>query len=187
MINEQYGWVPEHIKINGSEQELLEALRKGHLRIISDGSFKNRIGTAAVQLRTKKSSKNCIWVRCRTPGLPGDQSAYRSELAGILVGIMIASWLRAQLGQSPNIKPRIQIGCDGLSALLNSFSTRQLRPSAKQFDILSAIRGAVRESHITWAPRHILGHADRDREWSDLTWWERRNVEVRRIRRTFLL
>ena len=177
----QYGWVPEHIRIQGSEAELIEALQNGHLRIISDGSFKNEIGSAAIQLRTKKSHKNLIQARCRTPGLPQDQSAYRSELIGILVGIMIASWLREQIQLPASFKPNVQIGCDGLSALLNSFSIRYLRSTAKQFDLLSAIRHAIRSSNISWSPRHILGHADRDREWADLTWWERRNVEVDRL------
>ncbi|CAJ1943995.1 unnamed protein product [Cylindrotheca closterium] len=51
-MDDNLGWVPEYIYIEGDEQVLLEALEKGKLRVISDGSFKQQVGTAAVQLRT---------------------------------------------------------------------------------------------------------------------------------------
>ncbi|CAJ1933741.1 unnamed protein product, partial [Cylindrotheca closterium] len=52
-MDNECGWVPEYIYIDGDEQVLLEALEKGKLRMISDGSFKQQVGTAAVQLWTR--------------------------------------------------------------------------------------------------------------------------------------
>ncbi|CAJ1969840.1 unnamed protein product [Cylindrotheca closterium] len=49
-MDDDWGWVPEYIYIEGDKQVLLEALEKGKLRVISDGSFKQQVGTAAVQL-----------------------------------------------------------------------------------------------------------------------------------------
>ena len=96
-MNDKFGWVPENIQLIGSEDALKEALRNGHIRAVSDGSFKANIGTAAVMIRTKKSARNMIKIRCRTPGLPRDQSAYQSELIGTLTAIMIITWLRENL------------------------------------------------------------------------------------------
>ncbi|CAJ1938274.1 unnamed protein product, partial [Cylindrotheca closterium] len=45
-----YGWVPDEIEVHGNEATLVTALVEGRLRVISDGSFKNGLGTAAVQL-----------------------------------------------------------------------------------------------------------------------------------------
>ncbi|CAJ1953157.1 unnamed protein product [Cylindrotheca closterium] len=90
-MDDNWGWVPESIYIEGDEQVLLEALEKGKLWVISNGSFKQQVGTAAVQLRTRPGG-HVIWIKCRTPGKREDQSAYRSELIGLL-----ASWLRLRL------------------------------------------------------------------------------------------
>ncbi|CAJ1934642.1 unnamed protein product [Cylindrotheca closterium] len=51
-MDDNWGWVPEYIYIEGDKQVLLAALEKGKLQVISDGSFKQPVGTAAVQLQT---------------------------------------------------------------------------------------------------------------------------------------
>ncbi|CAJ1957324.1 unnamed protein product [Cylindrotheca closterium] len=76
-VTEYVGWTPEETEIDGDESLLAEALLKDRLCVISDGSYKLGLGTAAVQLLPHKAGKEHIIVRCQTPGLPGDQSAYR--------------------------------------------------------------------------------------------------------------
>ncbi|CAJ1947173.1 unnamed protein product [Cylindrotheca closterium] len=51
-MDNHWVWVPEYIYIEDKEQGLLEALEQGKLQVISNGSFKQQVGTAAVQLRT---------------------------------------------------------------------------------------------------------------------------------------
>ncbi|CAJ1946066.1 unnamed protein product [Cylindrotheca closterium] len=170
-----WGWAPEYIYIEGDEQVLLEALKKGKLRVISDGSFKQQVGTAAVQLRTRRGG-HVIWIKCRTPGKREDQSAYRSELIGLLAGILVTSWLRLRLQSLA--KPRVRVACDGIAALCQAFSTWPLSPTAPHFDLLSSIREALRVSNISWAEQHVDGHADRTKTWRQTSWWERRNSEV---------
>ena len=173
-------WVPEIVDLEGNEESLASALHSGTLRIVSDGSYKDRLGTAAVRITTK-DRKSCIWIRCQTPGLADDQSAYRSELIGILASILAVSWLSEVWNSSwDSPSSSVTFACDGLSALNHSFSTQQLHPSQAQFDLLSAIRGALRASSSKWVTRHVLGHADAKKSWKQLSWWERRNVEVDR-------
>lgn len=173
-----YGWVPEHIFIQGDERVLVQDLLAGNLRMISDGSFKNLLGTAVVQLRSLTNG-NIIWIYCRTPGKPGDQSAYRSELIGLYAGILGVTWLFREWCPLHPARPRVQVGCDGRSALMNSFSSGS-NPADPQFDLVSSIHEAVKQSGVDWEPLHIKGHADSNKSWKDLTWWERRNVEVDR-------
>ena len=48
-----YGWVPDSIRLEGLEEDLLNALSTDQLIVISDGSYKDGIGTAATQITTK--------------------------------------------------------------------------------------------------------------------------------------
>ncbi|CAJ1960207.1 unnamed protein product [Cylindrotheca closterium] len=66
--DEYFGWTPKELEIVGDEGRLVEALLSGHLCVISDGSYKRDLGTAAVQLLPRKGEKDRIIVRCQTPG-----------------------------------------------------------------------------------------------------------------------
>ena len=173
-----FGWVPESIKISGSEEALLEALQLGLIRIISDGSYKDGVGSAATQITTKDRA-HTIWIRCQTPGQQKDQSAYRSELIGILAGVQVATWLRKQLGTGylSTLRPIVTLACDGKAALDISFDTWTLKPTSKQFDLISAIREAIRDSFISWHTLHVKGHQDDLLDKSKLSWWALRNIE----------
>ncbi|CAJ1934778.1 unnamed protein product [Cylindrotheca closterium] len=147
----------------------------GKLWVISNGSFKLQVGTAAVQLQTRRGG-HVIWIKCRTPGKREDQSAYRSEPIGLLAGTLVASWLHLRLQSLA--KPRVCVACDGIAALCQAFSTWPLSPTAPHFDLLSSIREALRVSNISWAEQHVGGHADRTKTWRQMSWWERRNSKV---------
>ncbi|CAJ1937328.1 unnamed protein product, partial [Cylindrotheca closterium] len=148
-MDDDWGWVPEYIYIERDEQVLLEALEKGKLRVISDGSFKQQVGTAAVQLQTRRGG-HVIWIKCRTPGKREDQIPCQA----------------------------VRVACDGIAALCQAFSTWPLSPTAPHFDLLSSIREALRVSNISWAEQQVGGHADRTKTWRQMSWWERRNLEV---------
>ncbi|CAJ1934649.1 unnamed protein product, partial [Cylindrotheca closterium] len=177
LCTDYYGWVPDEIEVHGDEAALADALIQGRLRIISDGSYKNDLGTAAVQLLPKGGTA-CIVIRCQTPGLPQDQSAYRSELIGLLAGIMAVDWLLQQWFPALSQRPGVQIACDGLSAIEMAFEDRPLSPTDAQFDLISSIREAISQSPVSWSPRHVYGHLDKSNLFDELTWWERKNLEV---------
>lgn len=176
-MTDHRGWIPDEIRIIGDEDELVRALFSGTLRVIGDGSYKAGFGSAAVQLTTFTGTST-IWLRCRTPGLRDDQSAYRSELAGLYAGLLGCSWLYEkgkQMGLST--EAGAEIACDGLSALRNSFSDKPLQATQRQFDLLSSIREQRRLLPIKWLKRHVDGHADRQKKNHTLSWWELRNIE----------
>ncbi|CAJ1970519.1 unnamed protein product [Cylindrotheca closterium] len=145
LCTDYYGWVPDEIEIHGDKASLVAALLEGHLRMISNRSFKNELGTAAVQLLVKYAGSDRITIRCQTPGLPQDQSPYHSELIGLMAGIMAIDWLLQLQQWAPNLstRPTVRIACDGLSAIEIAFEDRPLSPTHAQFDLVSSIREAV--------------------------------------------
>ena len=178
LCSDYYGWVPDEIEVHGDESTLVAALLEGRLRVISDGSFKNELGTAAVQLLAKNAGSDRIIIRCQTPGLPQDQSPYRSELIGLLAGIMAVDWLLKEWAPNLLTHPRVRIACDGLSAIEMAFEDRPLSPTDAQFDLVSSIREAILRSSADWSPQHVYGHLDKSNLFDELSWWEKRNLEV---------
>ncbi|CAJ1960198.1 unnamed protein product [Cylindrotheca closterium] len=162
----------------GYESLLAEALLKDRLCVISDGSYKLGLGMAAVQLPPRKGGKEHIIVQSQTPGLPDDQSAYRSELIGLLAGIMVVDWLMDQWAPTLQSPPHVRIACNGFLALLNTFSDNQVTTQQAQFDLVSSIRETLARSRALWEPSHVYGHLDKATSFSCLSWWSKRNVEV---------
>ena len=110
-----------------------ESIKNGCCIAISDGSFKDEFGTASwiVQGEDEFGSLEGSLV---TPGNPEDQSAYRSELAG-LYGIAAIVNLLCQYHKIT--EGSITIGCDGLQALLHGTSTVDFIPTKMaQFDLV---------------------------------------------------
>ncbi|CAJ1937232.1 unnamed protein product, partial [Cylindrotheca closterium] len=173
LCKDYFGWV--WIKVHGEEATLADALLEGRLRVISDGSFKNELGTAAVQLLVKHGGCHRIIIPCQTPGLPQDQSPYRSELIGLLAGIMAVDWLLKQWFPNLLSCPKVRIACNGLSAIEMAFDDRPLSPTDAQFDLVSSIWEAILWSLVDWAPQHMYGHLDKSNLFDKLSWWEKRN------------
>ena len=186
-ISGTLGWVPEELVVEGDERLLVEALQLGVLRVVSDGSFKDEVGTAAAQILTTDGTA-VIRVRCRCPGLPQNQSPYRSELIGILAGVMVVSWLRDTFpaGFLSSFCPIVTVACDGESALNNAFGCETLRPKQRQFDLISAIRSLAQSTKVEWRKHHVMGHQDDHGPLSNLDWWELRNVECDSAAKAFL-
>ena len=59
---------------------------------------------------------------------------------------------------------QVEIGCDGLSALQQSFHPDNIpnAPTAPQFDLICAIRRVAKQCPVVWLPRHVGGHQDND-------------------------
>ncbi|CAJ1940186.1 unnamed protein product [Cylindrotheca closterium] len=178
LCTDHYGWVPDEIEVHSEEATLADALLEGRLRVISDGSFKNELGTAAVQLLVKHGGCHRIIIRCQTPGLPQDQSQYGSELIGLLACIMAVDWLLQQWFPNLSTCPKVRIACDGLSAIEMAFEDRPLSPTDAQFDLVSSIWEAILRSLVDWSPQHVYGHLDKSNLFDELSWWEKRNLEV---------
>ena len=80
--------VEDQVSLNTSEVEVRRALRRGLLKIVSDGSYDkfNRLGTAAWIIATSRMAY--LIGRHWTPGKASIQGSHRSELSGILEVIL---------------------------------------------------------------------------------------------------
>jgi hypothetical protein len=140
---------------------------------VSDGSFKLGHGTAAWTLYFSESC-NCVG-RLVVPGRSQDQSAYRSELAGLYA---IAISIRC-LEQLFGVVGSVTVGCDGLSALQQvSKSIDFIDPATPQYDLILATRSIVQSSKWNWKWQHVKGHQDETTSVSNLDLLSRLNVNM---------
>ena len=114
---------------------------------------------------------------CIIPGFPSDQSAYRSEIRGLYTLVLVVEMIKDMW----NIKSgSIKIGCDGLNALQQGMGVDSVHITSKQrqFDLLSGIQGYIRDSSITYIPKHVKGHQDGNIVVSELDRWAITNIEI---------
>jgi hypothetical protein len=126
---------------------------------ISDGSFKDNQGTACFTL-LGPTTKGSIIGPMAVPGEKKVQDAYRSELSGIY-GVVVMVHLICKVHKIKHGK--VQIGCDGLSALRRAIDqSGDVDPTTQHFDIIAAIRTWKNKSPIKWTSKHVLGHQDKN-------------------------
>jgi hypothetical protein len=170
--NVESNWILDNASFpDNIEQELTTA--QGNIKAVSDGSFKEKFGTAAW---TVYISEHCVITgHCVAPGDPEDQSAYRSELTG-LYGIAYTIW---HLRNVYNITGRIEVGCDGLSALRQVEKTHDfINPNVPQYDLILATRTVICQSQCQWEWRHVKGHQDDTKTINELDEWSQWNIRM---------
>ncbi|HEY9817588.1 MAG TPA: hypothetical protein V6D20_17545 [Candidatus Obscuribacterales bacterium] len=107
-------------------------------------------------------------------GSQAQQSAYRSELAGI-EGILVLLELIADHFHLTHGK--ITIGLDGESALQQAEGDWLLKPCQTDFDLLFDIRQRLKQCPIQCEFRWIKGHQDKHAAYEDLDNWAKLNVQ----------
>ncbi len=165
-------WILDELEVSGSCWDVATSIEKGTARAVSDGSFKDSAGAAAFCIVSPETGS---YVQgCHTVQGPGkSQSAYRSELSGIL-GIQHLATLLTKRYQLTT--GSIELACDGLSALQQSFFHGPAVPTRPQFDYLQVIRKNFTASPLNWKGRHVSGHQDKWKSHDELDWWEQTNV-----------
>ena len=122
---------------------------------VSDRLYNHPIGTAAVTIWAGKPHTFVFYI----PGLPEDQSAYRSKAGGIYAQLWF--WHLFQQFFAITI-PTITIGCDGESALTCIFS-RKCTPTTDHRDIISGAQLVLTQTtSTTYQPYHVRGHQDKN-------------------------
>ena len=139
-------------------EDILAAIVEGTAMAVSDGSFKDSFGTSAWTLRGASNEEFITGVNV-VPGSDDDQSAFRSELAG-LYGIIIATTTLCSFHAITN--GCITVACDGESALdyIFDWDKKGLKASTPHLDIIEASRKLIRGSSLQWKFRHVYGHQD---------------------------
>jgi len=132
------------------------AICKGRAIAVSDRSFQDQQGAAAWMIEGYNKN-NQILGKGSTPGLPTDQSTYRSSLFG-LWGIFKAL---QQFCQETKIQSgHVQVACDGLSALHQAQLRKPVDPVAPHYNLIGAIRQLQQTLPIKCTFEHVQGHQD---------------------------
>jgi hypothetical protein len=80
---QQYAWIFHHTLFSIKFQDLVDAIKEGWAIAISDGSHKNKWGTASWRIMSDTNEdEQCTGLHV-TPGRKDDQSAFRSEIGGV--------------------------------------------------------------------------------------------------------
>jgi hypothetical protein len=137
--DEGWKWAVEKFAVTDGGRALADAIRLGHAIAVSDGSYKDELGTAAYVLEGKTKMNRIVGV-LKVPGLPADQSSYRSELSGMYGIVVMVEVICTHFEITSGA---IEAGCDGLSALRKAIGQgSHFDPDIKDsdYDMLSAIR-----------------------------------------------
>ena len=167
-------WAVQRFDSSDNGLRIAQALQNGTAIAVSDGSFKDGFGTSAIIIEGSDPGDNIIAVNV-VPGHSDTQSSYRSKLAGIFGQVLMINTICRLHGITQG---SIVSGCNGEEALHKSFSPHHAaRTKGSQFDLLSAIRAAIKSSPITWKFRHIKGHQDEEVD-ATLDRWAILNIQM---------
>ena len=173
-VHQDAKWAVERFQNSDDGATIADAIRKGTAIGVSDGSFKDKHGTACWILQGETATGK-IKCSCVVPGIGAVQSAYRSELAG-LYGMI--TMINAICAFHDIISGTIELGCDGIQALRHVDQRCDItNPKMAQFDLLSASRNSLRMCPIKVTMRHVKGHQDNNWE-AVLDRWANLNIEA---------
>jgi hypothetical protein len=162
-------WAVDSVHVIDNGRSLAAAIMRGDARAVSDGSFKNAMGTSLSTLFhfSAKDPNRIVSVNA-VPGNRDEQSAYRSELAGISGSLAVtAAVCRIHDIQAGSIT----FGLDGRQALLAAAGDWPLNPERPDFDLITDIRVKLRKLPVTVHWKWVEGHQDDDKtshldEWA---------------------
>jgi hypothetical protein len=176
-------WCFNYVDIPQDYELLLSDMMEGHVILISDGSYNptDNYGTAAWILEGKLSNLQMSG-KIITPGQATVQSAYRSELAGILAAVSIIN----ELAKFHSVNTSITLLCDCEKGLEKAFSKNSLALQDSSYDLLQAIHYKLEHSSIQWTGAHIKGHQDDGTPFKLLDRPSQLNVLVDQMAKGFL-
>lgn len=162
------GWVNDNTTGDPvAYSHIANDIRSGQAKIVSDGSFEKRVNLGTAGWIIEDSSQIYqVTGKVSCPGDPTVQCSHRSELIGILGGIMHVNDICRRFNVTTGT---IEMGCDGEGAVKAAkvrFET--IKTSRKHFDIIASINTAIKASPISWSFYHIDGHQDDEMNYCDL-------------------
>jgi hypothetical protein len=153
-------WIHYKTTQSTSIYNLINDIHRGKARAVSDGSYfsTSGVGMAAWTIETQDETEYITGTSI-VPGPPSIQSAYRSELTGILA---ILEKLRILCNNHDITAGQITIFCDGVSALTQSLSSNYISqsPNFLHSDILSTSTKILHNLPIQVHSSHVKGHQD---------------------------
>lgn len=136
---------------------LAEALAQGTAIAVTDGSYKDHMGTAAFTFRCDEHATESLTFVLMTPGMPDEITPFRAELSG-LYGI--AKFLCRIHRQFELTHGSIRIVCDCKGALDRTTSAYPPKTKHPNYDLLHEIYQLKQSAPFTWNPHWVRGHQD---------------------------
>ena len=150
-------WAIKQVTTTNSIDSIVQDIQTGTLVGVSDGSFKDGIGTACFIIENLQGTERIIGV-IDVPGHEDEQDAYRSELAGLFGILTVLKQLEKYCG---SIMGHVIVACDGKGALFKAFdSLNNVSTKCPHFDLLGGIHHLRKELKCTLLPVHVKGHQD---------------------------
>jgi hypothetical protein len=143
-------WAVRHFSAEDGGAMVAAAIHQGTAVAVSNGSYKDEFGTAALVLEGEDSVNQVLAVNV-VPGDLDDQSSYQSELSGIFRVVMM---VQALCNVHAISEGAICIGCNGDTALKHVFGKGMgcdIDVLAADYDMVSAICRALQRSPIQWS------------------------------------
>jgi hypothetical protein len=153
--NPQWNWWSAELNYNEDDIfYIAKDIQEGNRIAVSDGSYKDQHGTAAIVIEGVKSGRritSCVVVT----GKGSVQCAFRSEASGILAAIQMVNAITQHYGITTG---KCKMGCDGLSALQRCFYKGTTAVDIPHYDVIQAARVSLSQSTIEWQRLYIPGH-----------------------------
>lgn len=154
---------------------LVPAIRAGTAIAVTDGSYKDNMGTAAFTLRTSIEDLRSVTFAHMTPGMADDLSPYRAEVGGLFG---IAAFLY-RLHKAHDLQNgQITIACDCKGALERAAAKQPPNPKQPDFDLYGTMYQVRQKTPVTWHIKCVKGHQDEYIERNNLDPWAQVNIKM---------
>jgi hypothetical protein len=172
---EQDKWPVQLVDVVDNGLSIAAAIICGDARAVSDGSFKNEMGTSAsILCHTRSKDPQRIISVNSVPGNKEEQSTYPSKLAGVSGSL---STIAAVVCTVHDITTgSITIWLDGEQAMITASEDWPVNPEHPDYDLITDIRAKVLRLPITVHRKWIEGHQDDFNSHAILDEWAQTNI-----------
>ncbi len=177
-------WCFDSLEFSHDYELLLKEIELGQVVLVSDGSYDPRTKRdAAAWVLEGTQTKLHITGKIVTLGGHNDQSAYRSELAGMLSAITVINALTAYHNLTGTAT--LLSNCEtGLHKAFNISKPAKLQDSCH--DIIRALQHELTRTQMCWKGKHIKGHQDDSVPFKELDRPSQLNVIVDQMAKNHL-
>ena len=167
-------WAITHIHILDNGVSLAQAIIDGSAVAVSDASYKDLFGTAALVIEGPPSSHRANAVNI-TPGPIKEGDSTRCETGG-LIGIMVLTMAICTVHKVTT--GSIVIACDNINSIRIFQPDFVPDPNEESFDLVSCLHSLAQQSPVTLKPEHVTGHQKGKKQPHLLTRLELLNEEM---------
>lgn len=175
-------WWGIPIQYPDSFDALIQGIRLGTAVAVTDGSFKEGLGTAAFTLRAFLHDQNGFDLVNMTPGDTSSIDSYRAELSGIYGCIATINLLTARFQVTTG---SVTLACDCMSAIHRLSQVAEIRPKTPHHDLLTGIRYLLQVSPVKWHFKYVQGHQDARFPSLHLDSWAQMNISMDKLAKSY--